>query len=246
MHNQVVSRDEWLNARLALLAQEKELTRLSDEVARRRQELPRVRVDKMYRFDTDDGVASLADLFGGVAASVHHLHVRIRLLLAVRPADDRRRVQWLAVHLANHDVAPWAVSARAAGEAKTISGEMGWTFPGPPVRREIQLRFQRPDHREQQRAEALSTIIAAATTPDRGAGSGARRPVRGVVRNRRANLHARSAGHERFRDRGWRYLPHLFHLLAWTGWTLGRVSMARPSAQGAQRKRRLVASPRRI
>ena len=42
MHNEVVSRDEWLNARLALLAQEKELTRLSDVVARRRQEMPRV------------------------------------------------------------------------------------------------------------------------------------------------------------------------------------------------------------
>src|SRR5580692_12868419 len=65
MHNQVVSRDDWLKARIALLAQEKELTRLSDEVARRRQELPRVRVDKTYRFDTDDGVATLKDLFGG-------------------------------------------------------------------------------------------------------------------------------------------------------------------------------------
>ena len=65
MHNQVVSRDEWLSARLELLDREKELTRLSDEVARRRRELPRVKVDKTYRFDTDDGVASLGDLFGG-------------------------------------------------------------------------------------------------------------------------------------------------------------------------------------
>ena len=54
MHNPIVSRDEWLNARLELLDREKELTRLSDEVAHQRQELPRVKVDKTYRFDTDE------------------------------------------------------------------------------------------------------------------------------------------------------------------------------------------------
>ena len=65
MQNQVVSRDEWLAARLGLLKEEKELTRRSDELARRRQELPWVRVDKVYRFETDQGNASLADLFRG-------------------------------------------------------------------------------------------------------------------------------------------------------------------------------------
>src|SRR6476646_9816713 len=65
MHHQVVSRDEWLNARIALLAKEKELTKLSDEVADQRQELPWVRVYKTYRFDTEEGAASLRDLFGG-------------------------------------------------------------------------------------------------------------------------------------------------------------------------------------
>src|SRR6516162_5950881 len=65
MHNQVVSRDEWLNDRIELLRREKELTRLSDEVARRRQELPWVRVDKSYQFNTDEGNASLKDLFRG-------------------------------------------------------------------------------------------------------------------------------------------------------------------------------------
>src|SRR5258707_13335299 len=56
---------EWLAARLKLLEADKELTRRSDELARRRQELPWVRIDKEYRFDTDEGNASLADLFGG-------------------------------------------------------------------------------------------------------------------------------------------------------------------------------------
>ena len=57
--------EEWLAARLELLEAEKELTRRSDEPARRRQELPWVRVDKEYRFETDEGSASLADLIRG-------------------------------------------------------------------------------------------------------------------------------------------------------------------------------------
>jgi predicted dithiol-disulfide oxidoreductase (DUF899 family) len=59
------TREEWRAARLELLEAEKELTRRSDELARRRQELPWVRVDKEYRFETDEGSASLADLFRG-------------------------------------------------------------------------------------------------------------------------------------------------------------------------------------
>jgi Bacterial protein of unknown function (DUF899) len=57
------TREEWLAARLELFEAEKELTRRSDELARRRQELPWVRVEKAYRFETDEGSASLADLF---------------------------------------------------------------------------------------------------------------------------------------------------------------------------------------
>src|SRR5262249_34127482 len=59
------TREEWLAARRDLLAAEKELTRRGDELARRRQELPWVRIDKDYRFETDEGPASLADLFRG-------------------------------------------------------------------------------------------------------------------------------------------------------------------------------------
>src|SRR5438552_18457658 len=59
------TREEWLAARLELLKAEKELTRRGDELARRRQELPWVRIDKEYRFETDEGSASLADLFKG-------------------------------------------------------------------------------------------------------------------------------------------------------------------------------------
>src|SRR5947208_12263342 len=65
MNRKTGTRTEWLAARLELLKAEKELTRRSDEVARRRQELPWVRIDKEYHFETDEGKASLADLFRG-------------------------------------------------------------------------------------------------------------------------------------------------------------------------------------
>src|SRR5918996_3841519 len=65
MPHQIVSREQWLAARIALLKDEKELTRRSDELARRRQELPWVRIAKEYRFETDEGSASLAGLFRG-------------------------------------------------------------------------------------------------------------------------------------------------------------------------------------
>ncbi|HEV3059940.1 MAG TPA: DUF899 family protein, partial [Vicinamibacterales bacterium] len=59
------TREEWLAARLELLKEEKALTRRGDELAKRRQALPWVRMDKEYRFETDEGTASLADLFRG-------------------------------------------------------------------------------------------------------------------------------------------------------------------------------------
>src|SRR6266851_8868136 len=65
MEHTVGTREEWRKARFDLLKAEKELTRRGDELARQRQELPWVRIDKKYRFETDEGGASLADLFRG-------------------------------------------------------------------------------------------------------------------------------------------------------------------------------------
>src|SRR5262245_41575595 len=65
LRHKVGTREEWLAARLDLLKAEKELTHRSDELARRRQDLPWVRIDKKYRFETNEGTASLADLFRG-------------------------------------------------------------------------------------------------------------------------------------------------------------------------------------
>ena len=64
------TRSDWLAARLELLGAEKELTRRSDELARMRQQLPWVRVEKDYQFDTDQGRAALADLFRQIEAAI--------------------------------------------------------------------------------------------------------------------------------------------------------------------------------
>src|SRR5712672_572285 len=106
------TREEWLAARLGLLKEEKELTRRSDELARRRQELPWVRVDKAYRFETDKGSASLKDLFGGRSQLlVYHFmfgpDYKAGCPSCSAIADG---FNGIAVHLANHDVTLSAVS----------------------------------------------------------------------------------------------------------------------------------------
>ncbi|HKQ38836.1 MAG TPA: DUF899 domain-containing protein [Verrucomicrobiae bacterium] len=127
----VVSRDEWLVARLELLKAEKELTRRSDDLARQRQELPWVRIDKQYRFETDDGSASLADLFRGRSQLlVYHFmfgpgyNAGCPHCSAI--ADG---FNGFCIHLANHDVMLWAVSRGPLAKLQGYKRRMGWTFP---------------------------------------------------------------------------------------------------------------------
>jgi predicted dithiol-disulfide oxidoreductase (DUF899 family) len=125
------SRAEWLAARLKLLEAEKELTRRSDELARRRQELPWVRIDKDYRFDTDEGTASLADLFRGRSQLlVYHFmfgpdyKAGCPSCSAIADGFDRS-----VVHLANHHVTLCAVSRAPLAKLQAYKRRMGWTFP---------------------------------------------------------------------------------------------------------------------
>jgi predicted dithiol-disulfide oxidoreductase (DUF899 family) len=125
------TREEWLAARLQLLEAEKELTRRSDELARRRQELPWVRVDKAYRFETDEGSASLADLFRGPSQLLVYHFMFGPDYTAGCPscsaiADGFNGV---AVHLANHDVMLWAVSRAPLAKLQAYKQRMGWSFP---------------------------------------------------------------------------------------------------------------------
>ena len=125
------TREQWLAARLKLLQAEKELTRENDELARRRQELPWVRVDKEYRFETDDGKASLADLFKGRSQLlVYHFmfgpDYRAGCPSCSAIADG---FNGFVAHLANHDVMLWAVSRAPLAKLQAYKRRMGWTFP---------------------------------------------------------------------------------------------------------------------
>jgi predicted dithiol-disulfide oxidoreductase (DUF899 family) len=125
------TREEWLAARLELLDAEKELTRRSDEVARRRQALPWVRIDKEYRFDTEEGSASLADLFGGRSQLlVYHFmfgpDYKAGCPSCSAIADG---FNGSVIHLANHDVTLMAVSRAPLAKLLAYRQRMGWTFP---------------------------------------------------------------------------------------------------------------------
>jgi predicted dithiol-disulfide oxidoreductase (DUF899 family) len=125
------TREDWLAARLELLDAEKALTRQSDELAERRQALPWVRVDKDYRFDTERGPASLADLFQGRSQLlVYHFmfgpDYKAGCPSCSAIADG---FNGSVVHLANHDVTLMAVSRAPLAALQAYKERMGWTFP---------------------------------------------------------------------------------------------------------------------
>jgi predicted dithiol-disulfide oxidoreductase (DUF899 family) len=125
------TREEWLAARLDLLEAEKELTRRGDELSRRRRELPWVRVDKDYRFETDEGTRSLADLFGGRSQLLIYHFMFGPDYTAGCPSCSAIAdgFNGSAVHLANHDVTLGAVSRAPLAKIRAFKRRMGWSFP---------------------------------------------------------------------------------------------------------------------
>jgi predicted dithiol-disulfide oxidoreductase (DUF899 family) len=123
--------EEWLAARLELLEAEKELTRRSDELARQRQELPWVRTDKAYRFETDEGSASLADLFRGRSQLLVYHFMFGPDYTAGCPSCSAIAdgFNGFVVHLANHDVTLCAVSRAPLAKLQAYKRRMGWSFP---------------------------------------------------------------------------------------------------------------------
>ena len=125
------TREQWLSARLELLKAEKELTRRSDELAQLREQLPWVRLNKQYRFETDAGSATLRDLFQGRSQLlVYHFmfgpDYEAGCPSCSTVADG---FDGIAVHLANHDVTLAAVSRASLAKLQTFKRRMGWSFP---------------------------------------------------------------------------------------------------------------------
>jgi predicted dithiol-disulfide oxidoreductase (DUF899 family) len=125
------TREEWIEARLELLKAEKELTRKSDEVARQRQELPWVRVEKDYRFETCQGEESLKDLFRGRSQLlVYHLMFGPDYKAPCPSCSfiaDGFNGFW--EHLYHHDVMLWAISRAPYEKIRAHKERAGWSFP---------------------------------------------------------------------------------------------------------------------
>ena len=151
------TRQEWLTARLALLAAEKEHTRRGDELARWRQQLPWVPVEKEYRFATDDGVATLADLFGGRSQLLVYHFMFGPDFAAGCPSCSAIAdgFNGFVVHLDNHDVALWAVSRAPLPKLQAYKKRMGWTFPwASSFDSDFNFDFQVAQTRQQQETGA--------------------------------------------------------------------------------------------
>jgi predicted dithiol-disulfide oxidoreductase (DUF899 family) len=126
------TREEWLAARRELLAAEKKLTRQGDDVTRRRMALPWVRIDKDYRFETDGGSVSLADLFRGRSQLLmYHFMFGPEYSAGGCPSCSAIAdgFSGSVVHLENHDVAFTAVSLAPIDAIQAYKRRMGWTFP---------------------------------------------------------------------------------------------------------------------
>jgi predicted dithiol-disulfide oxidoreductase (DUF899 family) len=129
--HRIATREEWLKERMNLLEAEKALTRQSDALAQRRQALPWVKVDKDYRFETEDGSASLADLFRGRSQLlVYHFMFGPDYAAGCPSCTSiADGFDGIATHLANHDVMLWAVSRAPLPKLLAYKERMGWTFP---------------------------------------------------------------------------------------------------------------------
>ncbi len=158
MTHRTGTREEWLTARLELLEAEKDLTRRSDDLAERRRELPWVRVEKDYRFDTDEGPASLADLFRGRSQLLIYHFMFGRDYTAGCPSCSSIAdgFDGFVVHLAHHDVTLGAVSRAPLAKLRAYKQRMGWHFPwASSGDSDFNFDFQAAHTKAQQQSGAL-------------------------------------------------------------------------------------------
>jgi predicted dithiol-disulfide oxidoreductase (DUF899 family) len=153
--HEIGTRAEWLTTRLELLDAEKELTRRGDELARRRQALPWVRIDDDYRFETEEGSASLADLFRGRSQMLVYHFMFGPDYTAGCPSCSAIAdgFNGFVTHLANHDVMLWAISRAPLEKLQAYRRRMGWLFPwassfGSDFNSDFSVAFTEEEQRE--------------------------------------------------------------------------------------------------
>jgi predicted dithiol-disulfide oxidoreductase (DUF899 family) len=131
MEHRIVSRDQWLLERSTLLAREKEMTRLRDEMSEARRALPWVKVDKSYVFDTPSGKKTLSDLFDGRSQLIvkHFMLAPGQKEGCVGCSFESDHAEAALVHLQNHDVSYVAVARAPLNEIEAFKTRMGWSFP---------------------------------------------------------------------------------------------------------------------
>jgi predicted dithiol-disulfide oxidoreductase (DUF899 family) len=161
--HEVGSREEWLAAREQLLAREKEHTRLGDELAQQRRELPWVPVEKDYRFDTDDGQKALVELFHGRSQLlVYHFMFGPSYEAGCPTCSSMADgVNGVLPHLHARDVTFAFVSQAPLEKLQAYKRRMGWTFPwvsSAPTDFNFDLGFSQT---EEQTREAVGPIISA-------------------------------------------------------------------------------------
>ncbi len=128
MEHRIGSREKWLVARKQLLIKEKELTHLRDRLSAERRELPWVKIEKDYTFDTPEGKVSLADLFDGRS----QLYIKHFMLgpgqntQCIGCSFEIDHAEGILVHLENHDVSYVAVARAPLAEIEKIRNRMGW------------------------------------------------------------------------------------------------------------------------
>jgi predicted dithiol-disulfide oxidoreductase (DUF899 family) len=130
MNHPTVSREEWIAARKAHLAKEKELTRAYDELSRQLRELPWVKVEKNYVFDGPNGKESLADLFGGRSQLIvnHFMLGPGWKEGCVGCSFGADQIEGALIHVAHRDLAYVAISRAPLSEIEAYKRRMGWRF----------------------------------------------------------------------------------------------------------------------
>jgi predicted dithiol-disulfide oxidoreductase (DUF899 family) len=235
--HRVVTSEVWAAARERLLVREKEHTRLGDELARRRRELPWMRVEKEYRFDTDDGEKALVELFEGRSQLLAYHFMLGPSYEAGDPVNSSiaNAVDGVLPHLNARDVTiVLFVSQAPLGKLQAFKRRMGWRFPwvsSAPTDFNFDLGFS---HSAEQRPRGRGADDGERATADRRA----ERPLDG---HRRRRLPDRESRVQHLRTRRRRRLSRVLDDVARIGVSQGLLPDPRPRTEGPRQGRGVAA-----